>query len=38
MMKDLIKPKPDYSIIKFLTMYMIVLFVLQIAVLLKKIW
>ncbi len=36
MMKDLIKPKPDNSIIKFLTIYMVVLFVLQIALLLKK--
>jgi elongator complex protein 3 len=38
MMKDLIKPKPDYSIIKFLTIYMIVLFVVQFGLLIKKIW
>lgn len=38
MMKDLVKPKSDNSIITFLTIYMIVLIILRIVLLIKKIW
>jgi ELP3 family radical SAM enzyme/protein acetyltransferase len=38
MMKKLIKPKPDNSIIKFLTIYMLILYIIQIILTIKKLW